>query len=179
MSKVANFEKDLGYFNYCKEIKSEFRPCCTIDGTILEIERCSDHGVRIMVIFEWPVSHRLWTMESDSSIASWSSWELMDYELSRIYIYEKEYRDYVVYFSANGDSPSSSTLRSFEYSSLESSGTIRSRSFSLSLPLFRLWTRSIVDRSFKTERRGTKLWITIEANWPNRMSLKRLVSTEN
>ena len=84
-------------------------------------ERCSD---RIMVILE-----RFVTMESDSSIASWSSWELMDDDLSRIYIYEKEYRDYVVYFSANGDSPPSSTLKSFDYSSLESSGTITAGSF--------------------------------------------------
>ncbi|KAK1133049.1 hypothetical protein K0M31_014412, partial [Melipona bicolor] len=85
-------------------------------GRIAQRLWCTDYGdFRVGV-------ERFVTMESDSSIASsWSSWELMDDDLSRIYIYEKEYRDYVVYFSANGDSPPSSALKSFEYSSLESS----------------------------------------------------------
>ncbi|KOC59759.1 Oxidation resistance protein 1 [Habropoda laboriosa] len=58
-------------------------------------------------------------MESDCSIMSTSSWEFLDYEQNNIYIYEKEFRDYVVYFSMNG-SPCSD-YKSFGQSFLESS----------------------------------------------------------
>lgn len=60
-------------------------------------------------------------MESDCSSTSNSSFEFLDYDSSKIYIYEKEFRDYVVYFSANGDSPTS-TYKSFEHSFFESTG---------------------------------------------------------
>lgn len=61
------------------------------------------------------------SVESDDSIMSCSSWELLDYEPSKIYIYEKKYRDYVVYFSMTGSSPCPN-YRNFEHSSLGSTG---------------------------------------------------------
>ncbi|OAD59315.1 Nuclear receptor coactivator 7 [Eufriesea mexicana] len=58
-------------------------------------------------------------MDSDCSVMSWSSWECLDYEPSSVYIYEKEFRDYVVYFSVNGGSPGSEP-RNIQYSFLGS-----------------------------------------------------------
>lgn len=45
------------------------------------------------------------TMELDVPIVMGSQWEYADYESSNIHIYEKEFRDYVVYYVAHGDSP--------------------------------------------------------------------------
>lgn len=46
------------------------------------------------------------TMEFDVSVMMGSQWdyEYADYEPTNIHIYEKEFRDYVVYYVAQGDS---------------------------------------------------------------------------
>lgn len=43
-------------------------------------------------------------MEFEVPVMMDSQWEYADYEPSNIYIYEKEFHDYVVYYVAQGDS---------------------------------------------------------------------------
>lgn len=50
-------------------------------------------------------------MEFDVPVMMDSQWEYADYEPSNIHIYEKEFRDYVVYYVAHGDLFSGSSQR--------------------------------------------------------------------